>query len=356
MPKYSILTDFSSIDLIKNTPPILAAICLAALAIAFFIGFSKSVRAVGWQGITWLFASAAYLFTEYFLGEENPVLSLLEGWGWGAELSAVLASLVFALVCILIALLIFGALRFCLSSATDEVSDEGIEEYDKPSFFSRLFGGVLCLINTAAVLFTVLALALFLIGGTSLRETAFAPLFEIGYMRVLTQYVFDYALDILLIGLILQIAQGGYQTGFTASVRSLFVAVGCVGAVVFGFWWAFSRLDAPTLHKFLAGLGISVGGLLVVCIVNVILKAAVTAIEGVRFLQVADGAIAALAYLAIGVGVCAIVGAFLYTLGAYEVFDFERVFTGECLTKKLISACGAYVQPLIDRLTAMLVG
>ncbi len=418
-PVYAILTDSASIDIMEKLPLIVAAVAAAVLLITFFVGFFKGFRRVSWSGLVWLFAGTAYFLVESFLVETNPVFALLEGMELGAEITAFGASFVLALACILVSLLLYGVFSLLFRPRVKRVrrsgdlfnSDENGIEYDdeevdyddyenyrsttilvrkgygKPTVFGRIFGGLICAINAATVLFIVLAVALFFMGGTSLRDTTFAALYEQEIIVLLTDYVFAYGLDFLMIGVIVKLACKGYQNGFVSSVRSLFGTVGGLAALVLGFWLPFSAFAlpleeggvemlnayvvrcegaatamglpidfAPIVGKILAGLILFVFLMLVVWLIGFLLRSLAEGIEGVGFFRVIDGALACVTYLLIGVAVCILIWAVWYALGSYGIFNVDKLFTGECLSKKLYDACGVYIQPALDTLQETLSG
>ena len=418
---YALLTETETVapSGMEPLPMIVLAVAAAVLLIAFFIGFAKGFRRIGWGGLVWVGAATAYFLLEHFLGAENPLLPTVQGFIADEITARFVASLAFALGCILAALLLYGVFsllfrprikrverngdRFSVDENGIEYDDER-KDYDdyetyrsrkmvvrkncgKPNIFGRLLGGLFGAVNAAAVLATIGISALFIICATPLKEGALAGLFENEIMTLVMDYVFGYGFDFLLIGLVVKFARGGYKKGFIESLRTLIVGVGRLVGIAVAFWLPFSQFAlpaeeggvqivhdftakcidaatimglpetfAPIVGQLLAGLLLFVLVLLVFLLLNFILKTLAEGIEGVGFFRAIDGSLACVVYLVVGVAVCAIVGAAFYTVSAYGIFDVNTLLAGEGLSKKLIDCCGAYVQPALDNFNAMLSG
>lgn len=419
LPIYSILTDGATSDGMQNLPLIFGAVCAVVLLIAFFIGVAKGFRRVRWGGVAWVLASVAYFLVSSAFVEENPIVTALEGMALDAQTSAFVGSLALALACVVSALLLQGVFSAWLRPRLkrvrrcgdrfysyengiqydDEKSDyDDYEEYcptemvvrkgfQKPSLLGRLLGGLFCVINAFTVFVSVAVVALFIVGGTSLKETTFAPLFEQEVMTTLIEYVSVYGFDFLLIGFVMKVARKGYEKGFVASVRALFGTVGTLGASIVSFWLPFSLLSvpveeggmeivygyvsrcesavtsmglpvdfAPIVGRILAGLILFVFALLLVWLIGHILQSLADGIEGVGVLRVVDGALSCFVYLVIGVAICLLLWALWYVLGAYGIFDASVLFADGSLAKNAYDACGVYLQPALDALQETLAG
>lgn len=419
MPFNAILTDTESFESLQIVPLILGAIVATALLIAFFIGFYKGYRRVSWGGLVWVVASAGFFLLEYFLGAINPLKPIMATIFTDEATVAFLASFALALACILVALLLQGvcSLLFrprvkCVNREGDRftMDENGIEyddedkDYDdyedyrsrkmlvrkgfgRPSLFGRFLGGLICVINVAAVCVTVLAIALFVVCVTPLKDGLLAPVFEIEFMQFVQQYAFTYAFDFLMIGFILRTARHGFEKGFMESVRVLVVGVGRIVGIGFAFYLPFSSLIlpvdqggieivhsyvfrcidatlmmglpetiAPIVGQILAGVLLFVLVLLVFALLNFILKTLAEGIEGVGFFRVIDGTLACVVYTVVGVAICAIVCSVLYAIGAYGIFDVNVLFVGDSLAGKMFNLGKVYIQPALDNFNAMLRG
>lgn len=419
MPFYAILTNTEASDPLQSLPLIVGAVAAAVLLIAFFIGFAKGFRRVNWGGFVWVAASTGFFLLEYFLGAENPLQLIMAAIFVDETLARLLSSFTLALACIIVALLLQGVCsllfrprvkrvakdgdRFTMDENGIEYDDED-KDYDdyedyrsrtmlvrkgfrKPSILGRIFGGLICTVNAAAVLVTVLAIALFVICTTPLKDGLLAPMFTNEYMPLVQEYAFKYAFDFLMIGLILKTARHGFEKGFMESLRALVVGVGRVVGIGFAFYLPFSPLVLPAdqggveiLHSFvyrcveaaalmglpetiapmvgqiLAGILLFVLVLLLFALLNFILKTLAEGIEGVGFFRVIDGTLACLVYTVIGVAICGIIWSTFYVVGAYGIFDVNTLLAENSLMKKLLDVCGLYIQPALDSFNAMIAG
>ena len=214
-----------------------------------------------------------------------------------------------------------------------------------------------------------------------------APAFASESMLRVQGYVFNYAFDFLMIGLMLKIARSGYEKGCINSLRLLIVGVGRVVAIGFAFYVPFSGMAlstkeggvrilhslvnrcigaakmmglpetyAPLVGKLLAGILLFVLVLIVFAILSFFFKKLTTAVDGISAFRVGDGVLACIIYLAIGVAICACIGSVFYVLGAYGIFDVNTLIGKTSLVKKLLDVCGLHIQPAIDSFNAMVAG
>ena len=419
MPIYALLTDGQAFDPLQQLPLFIGAFAAAVLLIAFFIGFAKGFRKVSWGGLVWVAASAGFFLLEYFFGAENPLKPLVATVIADEATATFLSSFAFALGCILVALLLQGVCsllfrprvklvdregdRFSVDENGIEYDDEetDYDDYEdyrsrkmlvrkgfrRPSLLGRIFGALICMVNVAAVLVAVFAIALFIVCATPLKEGLLAPVFTNEYMPLVQEYAFKYAFDFLMIGLIIKIARCGYEKGFMESLRTLVVGVGRLVGIGFAFYLPFSTMVlpveeggieivhsyvyrcidaakmmglpeayAPLVGQILAGVLLFVLVLIVFAILNFILKTLAQGIEGVGFFRVVDGALACLVYIVIGAAICALIWSAFYVVGAYGIFDVNALIGETSLVKKLLDACGVYIQPALDSFNATLAG
>ncbi len=419
MPFYALLTETQAFDPLQQLPLFIGAFAAAVLLIAFFIGFAKGFRKVSWGGLVWVAASVGFFLLEFFIGAQNPLQPLMAGFIADEATAAFLSSFAFAIACIVVALLLQGVCSLVFRPRVKLVDREGDRfttdengiEYDdeetdyddyedyrsrkmlvrkgfrKPSLLGRLLGGLICAINAAAVLVAVFAIALFVVCATPLKDGLLAPMFTNEYMPLVQQYAFQYAFDFLMIGIILKTAKCGYQKGFIESLRALVVGVGRLVGIGFAFylpfsnmvlpveeggveivhWFVYRCIDAatimglpetyaPLVGQILAGVLFFVIVLIVFALLNFILKTLAEGIEGVGFFRVIDGALACVVYIIIGAAICATIWAAFYVLGAYGIFDVSALLGETSLVKKLLDACGVYIQPALDSFNAMVAG
>ena len=373
--------------------------CAAILLIAFLIGFFKGFRKVSWGGFVWLVTGAAFF-----------VLAEKTSFGEGKK------AFLLAAVCIVAALAAYGLCSLLFRPKAkwvyrtgsrfekdsngfeydpkeleyDDYEENGVEEvlvtkgYGKPSIFGRILGALICTVNTAMVLSTVLCAVLFIVDCTALRNVGLiAQAYQtqikgVAVIPTVLPFVYKYALDLALIGIIVGVASKGAQKGFLETIRVLIVKIGGLVAFALGFYLPFSGYaDAENGIYFLAkvverctamlqsfgvdGMLLSIGGKLVsgilLCafiglalwIVNFVLKQFVTVIHNVGFLKTVDGAISCVAYVAIGAVICVAVWSMLFVFNHYGILNFSEVLAGDSarLSKGLFELCGKYVTKLL---------
>ena len=419
MPFHALLINTEAFNLLQELPMLIGMAAAVLLLIAFFIGFAKGFRKVGWGGIVWVAASGGYFLLERSFGEENPLNPIFATVITDNATAAFLASFVCAMGCILLALLLQGVCSLLFRPriklvAKDknqytrdengieyEVDDKEFDDYEdyhsgkmvvrkgmrKPSFFGRLFGGLICTVNLAAVLVAVLSVALFGVCAMRFNEGLLAPAFQNEYMPFVQEYAILYAFDFLMIGLILKTARKGFEKGFMDSFRLLVIGVGRLVAIGFAFYIPFSGMAlsaeeggieiahafvsrcidaaqmmglpetyAPIVGQLLAGILLFVLVLIAFAILRFFLKTITEAIDGIGLFRMVDGVLACVTYLAIGAAICTLIGVAFYVVGAYGIFDINTLIGKTSLVKKLLDACGVYIQPALDSFNAMVAG
>lgn len=386
--------------LMDSLPTVVGAVCAAVLVIALIVGFVKGWRRVSWSGLVWLAAGAAFIFAEPQFTEAF------------SSLQAPYGTLLCAIACIVAALLLYGvcsllfrprykwvkknADRFTMDENgvdyDEEIADyDDYEDYEDrkllvqkggrtPSLLGRLFGGVFCVLNTAAVLAAVLSVALLVLGSTSLGATTLAPLFENEIVIKINEYVKAYALDLLVMGIIVVTACKGYRAGLFYSIRSVVLGVGMLAAVGVSFWLPFSKFVtadggsfvyvtvtqcgtalarigvpaniAPIAGQVLAGLLFCIVSTLLVQLLGWVLKKLAEAVDSVAFFRTLDGCVSCLLYMVIGVAICVALWAVLYALDYYGILlSVSDLFTEEsALSNGLYALCETYVKPVLDGL------
>ena len=394
---------------IKNLPLTVAIVCGVILLAAFFIGFSKGARRVGWGGLIWILSGVAFFLLNTYLGEKNPLLKLLDGKMDGSAVALIGAGSI-AVVCVLVALLLCGICTLIFRPravwkkrkgdlyTTDEYGIEydddykDFDDYDDfrkrkvlvkkgyrtPSFFGRILGGLICMINTCAVLGVIVAAALLVVDSTSLKTGAMAAIYENKAVVWTLKYARKFALDFAIIGVVLAIAGTGRKKGFVETIRGLIVFIGGFALVSVCFWLPFSKFAAEGGNKFLftvvdrsagfigtlgasakvaeiiskivAGLLLTLIAVLALVLVNMLLKALVRGIEGNGVLRAVDGSISAVLYVVIGIAVVAAVWAVLYALYYFGIFHAGGLFTGESgISSSLFETFDVYLQPWLEK-------
>lgn len=408
MPLYSMLASGLPAGLTEQLPKIVAVVGAVALLVAFIIGFSKGFRWVSWGGLVWLGAGTAFFLIEFFATKDNMLSAWVKGFGLGEGLTALLPSAIFAGGCILIALAVHGIMSLALRPSVKRVpvsgdrftTDENGIEYDdeeidyddyeeyrsttmvvrkgygKPSLFGRFFGGVACLLNVAAILIAVATLAVLVILSMSWQETVLKDAFSVSYVQMAKEYICRYGVDFLMIGLVLKLAQRGFEKGFFEGLRSLLVKVGGLVAIVAGFWLPFSAFAlapeqggvgfiynfvnsctgfvqsfglpeayAPLVGKIVCGLVLCIAAMLVIWLINTLLKKLTEASDEGGLLYNVNGVLASVVYTIIGAAICFIVFAVFYLLSANGVFDLGLLVSEGSLAKDLLMTCRDVLEP-----------
>lgn len=387
-----------------------ACVCAVVLLIAFFIGLKKGGRKVSWSGVVWIVAGGGYLLAERYLAPKLPLSSLFSRWFTDGRVVAFACSFALAVGCILAALLLYGifSLLFRPKAKWRErredifTKDEYGIEYDDdrkdfddyeayrsrkvlvrkghgtPTAAGRICGGVICVLNMATVLLTILAVAVFILGATRLKTGVLATMFTVPAVIKLESLATRYALDLALIGIIVCIACAGRRKGFIRTLRSLLLGVGMPALIAASFYLPFSRFAtadgvkvlyglvsrctgafetlgasvkvAAIIAKVLSGLilaGLSAGAL---WLVGFLLGRLADFVDGVGALRAIDGALSCVIYMAIGALVCAVVWAIVYVLGYYGIFTSSEAFTSQtCLSKGLLETLDVYLRPYLER-------
>ena len=418
MPLYSILTSegagTGNLDWLKYLPMIVAIVGIVILLVAFCIGFKKGGRRVSWGGLIWIVAGAAYFLVQHFLGAFilEWVRPLVSGFVTEESVIVFAASFATAVACVFAALLLYGLFalifrpRYTRKRKNDDIFtkdeesieyDEEYEDYDDyekfesrkmivrsgyntPSIVGRFMGGLICMINTAAVFIVVLSVSLFLINTTPLKDGALSVLYQTPAVVLLVEYASKYALDLLFIGVMAAIACKGRKNGLLETVRSLLVNIVSIVAVALCFYLPFSPFAvpvseggdyflsafvtrctamtaglglpetvAPIVGKILTGIFLAVFVILVLVLINWILKKLVEVVENVKFFRAVDGALSCVVYLVIGIVVVALVWAVWYAMAHYGLFYVEQLFTEEsALSSGLFKTYELYLEPYLD--------
>lgn len=417
-------------------PIALAVICGVILLVAFCVGCKKGARRVSWTGLFWLIAAVLFCLLQGVLVEKiapfmetlaSKITALLPMEGEALTkmenaASAFLPAFTVALGVVLIALIVYGVfalffrpkIKYVRKNSDVYVMDENGFEYDEdyedyddyeeytsrrapvrigcgtPSFFGRVMGGLLCLINAAMITATVVILGLFLLNATTLKDGALAGLFtykvaDVEIVPLIVAFAQKYAMDVFLIGILVAFACKGRKNGFMESLRKLLVNIGSIVAVALCFWLPFSKLAVqnaegtnllaslvgrcgsamttvlgeklgqfgPTVGKILAGILLAVVVILFFVLLNWIMKKLVAVVEKYGFTRSVDGALAGLIYLVFGIIVCVLVWVVWYVLARYGIFNVEELFTSEAtLSKGLFDVCDASLSPLLDKMEA----
>ena len=366
-------------DYTKYLPHAIVGVCGLVLLVAFIIGFVKGVRRVRWGGVAWLLAGVTYFLASKYLADKNPINNLLKGLVADSVLPFFVA-LSFALASIVVVGLVYGLFVLILrpkkdkkkkarGSRMDEIGlryeEDG--EFDgtryhnknlrakpkkkKVSFPGRLFGALLCTINTAMIVAVALTALLFVVDGTALKTGFFASIYEYEITEKIIEYAYTYGFDLAIIGIIFGFMLKGTKVGFVDAIRIVFIKFGGVISVILGLYLPFSPfassvpgVGALTLRcrglfgtlgtgekvayyggNILAGLLLVVVLILAFWLINFLLKHLGNGLRKVAPFKALDSGLSAIVYIVLGVVVVLLIWLALYILSYYEIFNAQAI-------------------------------
>lgn len=332
------------------------------LAIAFFMGFVKGFRKVSWNGAAWVVGTLAFICVSKLVPAGAFWLPLF--------LAVVSAGGSFALFKFL-AYFLRPKMRWIQDdiNADTSLAEYGLEfepeylEYDgehdyapygkriyktgygAPSFFFRLLGGLSCALNVATVLGALYSLCLLIIDVSVLKTYPIGGLLEQSAVIWVFPYIKRFALDFIMIGIMMLLAKEGYERGIVYSIRSIVMTVATLAAIGGSFYlpfspWAttmnslasliatcakvFSDLGTLSglLGKLLAGVVLLVLSSMILAVINVLLKRICRSIVNIKFTREVDSLIAAAVYLVIGALICVGIWFVLGSIDAMGIFPF----------------------------------
>lgn len=395
-------------DIVAKIPMVALIVFGAILLVAFFIGFKKGFRRVGWGGLFWAIAGVGYVVADKFLRNRNPLKGVLEK-KFGAELAAFGSSLSIGLACVLVALLLYGVFATCLRPRMKWVKNRDVEydeygfayevdsdydDYDdariygkkfvkkgygKPCVFMRVLGGLACTVNAAAVLAAVVAPCLLAVDVTSLKDGVFGAIFQSKIAVYGLKYAARFFLDFLTLGIIFAVAFRGYKAGFVDTLRALLVWVGGIGGVAGCFALPFARYASKVavtrvlvsrcsalglklsasfggvLGKLLAGALLAAALIVAIVILNILLKKLSDLIWNNTFARVFDGCLGCLLWFAFGILLCTALWGVAYAFEYAELFKVSGLF-GEkaAISNGAFEAAEEYLKPWLQKLAAKL--
>lgn len=388
----------------ENGKQIALAVVTVVAVVAFIVGFAKGFTRLGWGALFWAGACALFYALEKNFHDKNPVLRMKVVSKLDPGVQNFASTLSIALVGVLAALLVYGvfaiifrpkkrrrAYWYANDEEVEDVEEEDLDEDEvldskmrhgktRISGINRFFGGLIAAANAAIVLSAIACVLLVAFNVTPLRYGSLKSVYESDFVEKCWQYVRIYTLDFLFIAVIAAFAFCGYRTGILGGCRALLVTVGLVAAAVLAFWLPFSKFvaekewlafvgkmsdyfgglfgekfsekTADILGKVISGFVLCVGFCIVVGIVGFLLKLLSEAVKNVAALRVADGILSAVAALALGVVVCALIGAVLYVLEYFGIFESSALFDpASSFTRGLFDAFDEYLRPFLERLS-----
>lgn len=405
LPIHSILA--SGNPVLDYLPYILIGICALVLVLGFIHGFKRGFRLVSWNGLVWVIASAAFFLLARKFKENNPLSAPFVSLG--EQTAANLGMLLLAVGCVAGALVLYALVATLFRPRRESVMSEderklyanyGVEyddlraDYDDykryapvvkaetrmipPSGVGRVLGGLFAMLNVAAFLIAIAVVGLLVIDGTAIKNYVPAlyevTLGETLVMEKCLQWIANYGLDFLFIGITVATAFSGKQRGLLESLRRVLIRWVGVAAIALALYLPFSQYAADPegligsiilkissimpeslgavggyLSLALTSILFVIAVVLVRFVLNLILKVLVKCVRRTPILRKVDGALSCLAYVLVGVLVCAILWAVLYLIEYYGVFSTSSLFSENAtISQGLFALLDTYFKPLID--------
>ncbi len=404
----SLMTEQAGIE--GMIPWILVGICALALVISLIAGYVKGFRKIGFGGLTLGVACAGYLTIQLLLGDANPIKAIVLPETLTAPVQSLVHSAITAVACILVALIVFGLLALAVRPAEESVrqyiigagmsnDDEEYEEDDwdddghidprslregmkiqgSPCFFNRLMGAIFGVINTAVILAFVMGTILLVGYVTPLKDSLLKVTYETEWIMSAFTYVQSYAVDFLIIAILMGCISSGYKSGIFEGVRAIFLRIGYLVAFAGGVYLVFSPLAAEGqafafIDNFVvlvsaplqeampivpADIAVVLGKVVVGIALGLILDIIVFIIGWVlgKFADVSadggvigfiDGVLSAIIHIVIGALVVFLLGLILYCLMQYNVFAVGDLFNeNSSLINGLFTLYEEWVLPLL---------
>lgn len=371
--------------------------CGVILLAAFFLGFIKGFRLIGWQGIVSLGAFELFCYLDSNLKERNLSLSIpANEYITGDALTSVLL----ALGCVLLMLVLFGLSSKLFRPYYKWIIRTPIQtnpyvEYDEkpnrelvwknigpPTIFGRFVGACVCMANIFSILLFLVCAAMIVVGNTSLANSSFvAMLLMDSKMEIIFEYACTSGLDYILICLLVIIACVGFKKGLVVSIYNFISTFGGTLAGILALYLPFSPFKTnkiiqglitfgeglikkiPKVNDMLAGfanvtttVGQIIAGIILLiaffAILYVIRFGAgklANSIRRSKTFSTLDGLIATGLYLLIGVAVCAIICIAFNVLQHYNVMNCNFLADGT-FVKILYDLMDQFVKPILSTL------
>ncbi len=353
----------------------------AVVLIALLVGVCKGFRRVGKGVFYWFVVGGSFIAAHILFAEKNPLEKSFTG-GLAGYKNVVWLLILFT-ACILIGLIVLGVCKLLFRPVENDVKgyrslyddDFEAEELEltarnrrrdrkarrrdlamegegenKVGFFSRVFGGLLCVLSLVVVLAAIAGVALVVMKETKWGNTLLGSVFELPVMETIMQYLSTYAFDFIAAGVVFGMVLWGYRRGFLGALRMLFKRFGVLLAVGAGFALPFigkfnsigfiqslltkcsalvaklSPMLASVGGKILLGIVLAIVFAIAAALLNLLLKSLVRGVENSSVLCVVDGVFGCIVYLALGALAIAGIGALLYLLQAFGAYNTSRLF------------------------------
>ena len=379
----------STMDLVYKLPQIAAIICALILLAAFFIGFAKGVKRVGWEWMTCLAGFVGFAALDGYLRANSKALKLPM---FGKMSAATATTFVLAFAFLALVLILYGVCsalfrprevwvrkdRFLFRR--DQKAGRGngnpkrlvYRNYAPPKFFGRLLGGVVCMVNTGVIVALVLSIFLLFIYGTAIVNLNLGGVLKVQISQIVLKYAMRYALDFITLCIPFFLACYGYKRGFVSSLRTIVFNAGSILIIVAAFWLPFSPLVGksnlnflgklidrcaailggvpeqfrPFVAKLIAGVFLLLFFTVIFLFVNHILVKYEKSLEKASFMKGVDSVVSCVLYFLIGVALCVLLWAGLYALDVCKIFKISEVLGEDAvLSKELLN----FVKTFMDQ-------
>ena len=224
------------------------------------------------------------------------------------------------------------------------IEQKRIDKKWKPNGFSRLCGGVACVLNVAACVGFILALALFACSRVPyLADDKLSAVYS-ALPEAVLPFLKKYALDSLAVLVIVSISYCGYRAA--AVIFGMFLPFSAwagtgeeakaicipVRAIADKYKILFEKSEklanrASLYSKLAAGLTLSALFALVIVLLCVIIKAITRTIRRAAVIQIVDGALCFIVTFILALALVALVAAVMHTLDYVDVFKGKFSFS-----------------------------
>lgn len=370
------MTMYSILALSGNTAAIIAVAVLAVIAlIAIVVGGTKGIGRIGWGTLAWGIGCGLFWLLDSRLHDKNPLLKIGAVQNLAPGVQDFVASLSWALLSVLVALLLCGLFAF-IARKTQYASSSARGEGGKIGGGSRVWGMVVSLIEAMILIGGIAFILLSVFSVTPLREGVLQPVYENRLVERLWGLIHTYAIDFLFVGIVAGIAYCGWRGGFVGGFRSVFMVAGIIAALVVGFWLPFSNFAAEkewlsvvgkfsgwvaerlpeglgsvsaTIGKVACGAVIAVALIVAVVIVGLLLGLIERGVRSVGALRFVDGILSVVVCVFLGALLCAVIAGGLYALEYFDVFEASALFgENSPLAGGLFDVFDQYLKPVLD--------
>ncbi len=391
------LMNLLAVDIVKQLPLYLAIVVGIVLLGVFIAGMRKGFIKCKKDGIVWLLVGVGYVAAYRFIPNildtalDGTKVAKFNGVIWGGAL--LLAIVLVVLVGRAILRLIFTPKKVKASASNLKTSSEGFEyelddvadnyyarkktDYEitretSPGILARVAGGFTSVLNVAFILLIIAGVALFVADAFYVKGD-WAKYAGDATGEILNKYVVPGVVDFLIVCLVFFIGGRGFYAGTIGVTRTLLVKVGIVLVIVAGLVAPFvakvnsietiqilidrcsklyTKIDflpSEVLGKLTVGLLFAIAGVAVILVLNVLLKMLINTIEQTVILRVVDGAFATLIYLALALGLVAVIWSGLYLLDACQIVNIQSLLAEKTFGYECFRTAEELLQGFVDK-------